>query len=389
MMLLPAPAHAGSWKFSCTGSGTETFSRAGYQESNAWKPPTNPSFGTYYQVSGLSCPSASYTSTSSGDVWTGDISIQETVTLTWMPASGQTAATDPAPPSVMLIESSSASWTAQVYDSHAVYSAGTGKADDGIQDPEVDHSAYGATQGGVSSSANNANMSVPPVHWTSYPVSGGVLTLPKRSLTAHASVTSPTGGGATDFACSVGTYTVAIHPQPYNFHKVPGQGSVNPDGSLKFVYDWSSTTGSKDDLSSCFWHERVTYQGAVGTAAQPNKYYPPDPPFDFPNGVRWLNNPEVGPGTGSQGGAMTGSNTVTDNQLVPPFVDPSLYTNGTYTGTQVFQFDDTSTYQTDVQIPGPDSGPFPIARNFTLYDAHDYQYTVTKDGHTSSVLKSF
>lgn len=84
---------------------------------------------------------------------------------------------------------------------------------------------------------------------------------------------------------------------------------------------------------------------------------------------------------------MTGSNTTTDYQLVPPLVDPSRYTYGTYTATQVFQYDDTGTQESNVQIPGPDSGPFSIVREFKYYDSNNYQYTVTKGGKTASVLK--
>lgn len=111
-------------------------------------------------------------------------------------------------------------------------------------------------------------MSVPPVHWTSYPVSGGVLTLPQRSLTAHASVTTPAGGGATDFACSAGTYTIQIHPQPYNWHKT--SQTDNGNGTISFTCDWSSTSGNKAELTSCYSHERVTYNGATG----PKSYFP-------------------------------------------------------------------------------------------------------------------
>jgi len=86
---------------------------------------------------------------------------------------------------------------------------------------------------------------------------------------------------------------------------------------------------------------------------------------------------------------MTATNQATDTQNVPPLVDPSLYTYGTFTGTQVYQYNDSAIGQTNVRIPGPDSGPFSIVREFKVYDLHDYRYTVTKDTKTSFVLKPF
>lgn len=185
------------------------------------------------------------------------------------------------------------------------------------------------------------------------------------------------------------SYSVSVHAQPYNFHRVVGAGSINTDGSLTFVYDWSSTSGNKNDLTSCYWHEYVTYPGPVGTDAVPNKYYPPNPPFASQVGVSWYPNPLISPGSGTQGGAMTGTNQVLDTQKVPPLTAPSTYTNASFTATQMFEFDDTATGQTDVQIPGPDSGPWSIVRQFQLYDAHDYQYSCTKSGKTSTVLEPF
>jgi hypothetical protein len=73
-------------------------------------------------------------------------------------------------------------------------------------------------------------------------------------------------------------------------------------------------------------------------------------------------------------------------QQSPTFVAPSLYTYGTFTVTQVFQFDDTATGQANVQIPGPNSGPFAIVRTVMKYDTNDYQYTITKAGKMDSLL---
>jgi len=220
-------------------------------------------------------------------------------------------------------------------------------------------------------------------------VSGGKATLPTRTLRAEADATTKYIPNGDMCMAYIDYYNVNVHPTPYNFHKVPGAGFIGADGSLTFVYDWSSTSGSKNDLTSCFWHEYVTYPGTVGTAANPSKYYPPNPPFNFVPGVSWLNNPDVNPAPPSPGGAMTATNQATDTQNVPPLVDPSLYTYGTFTGTQVYQYNDSAIGQTNVRIPGPDSGPFSIVREFKVYDLHDYRYTVTKDTKTSFVLKPF
>lgn len=84
---------------------------------------------------------------------------------------------------------------------------------------------------------------------------------------------------------------------------------------------------------------------------------------------------------------MTGTNQAVDTQNVPPLVNPSLYTYGTFTATQVYLYDDVAAETSDVQIPGPDSGPFSIVREFKYYDPNNYRYTVTKDGKMSFVLK--
>jgi len=219
-------------------------------------------------------------------------------------------------------------------------------------------------------------------------VSGSSVTLPTRTLKAESDF-APTQARPYGDNCYafVGGYNVTVHPTPYNFHKVVGGGNIGFDGTLSFTYDWSSTSGKKDDLVTCFWHEYVTYPGTVGTAEYPNKYYPQNPPFDFSPGGNYLANPFVNPGTQRSGGPMTGTNRAVDTQGVPPLVAPSLYTYGDFMATQVFQYDDVAAQESSVQIPGPDSGPFSILRVFKYYDPNYYQYTVTKDGKKSTVLK--
>ena len=371
-------AHAGSWQFTCTGSGSNTINRAPAtgepNNTTNWTPP-GPQTG-YFSL-------AKFGSDSSYSV-SNATTITVNVTLTWVPASGQNATTDPAPPAVWVCESAQSEWT----------NGTSGSANDGLGEAKSSTGYYG------SAASSDAPTSVPPAHWVNRPVSGlGQVTMPTRTLSAEGdapvTLNSPYGSSCGSY---IDFYTITIHPTPYNYHLVPGSVYPNPNGDLSFLYDWSSTSGNKNDLTTCFWHEYVTYQGTVGTAANPNKYYPPDPPFDFPTGVRWLNNPSVNPGSAQggpaqQGGPMTGTYQVADTQHVPPLVDPSLYNYGIFTATQVYQYDDLATGQYtgqyNVQILGPDSGPFSIVREFKYYGPNDYRYTVTKGTGSSFVDESF
>lgn len=340
-MLLPMPAaQTGSWTYAVTGDTTgTTFTDNG---SSGYIPPFSPVSSGVGSSAG--CPAFAITRGGNGPSGNGcniNLVLHVQVTFTWQPAAGQTMTTDPPPPNVLVQESATSFWSASSGNAQrggSVHGLVANSLSDAMYNPPSFQSAYS----GLGYSGPPPNQSYPaPVpavasHFQNYPSSSGTVTVAKRTLTATATTTSPNwyyGAQA-----SAGSYGASIHAQPYNFHRVVGKGSINTDGSITFVYDWNSTTGSKDDLTSCFWHEYVTYPGNVGTAANPNPYYPPDPPFDFPTGVTWLNNPEIGPGIGNQGGPMTGTNTVTDNQLVPPLVVPPLYTYGTYTGTQVFQY---------------------------------------------------
>ena len=113
LFLTPA-AHAGSWQFSCTGSGSSTYAEVsnGVSKtlaSTTWTPPSAFT-GTFYSMSGLSYPLVTTIGTT-GTTEKEDISVNAVITLTWTHAAGQTDATDPAPPSVILIETSGAKWT--------------------------------------------------------------------------------------------------------------------------------------------------------------------------------------------------------------------------------------------------------------------------------------
>ncbi len=375
MLLCSPAARASHWKVSVTDTGgSQTTSiLTGSDNENYTIPWTPPADGSNTTSFGLDVSTYIDTPDTSGSC---SATVNAKITLTWV----ADPVDDPAPPNVWIVETASAS-------ASATGAGATSTANDGLPGDIYlkDPPAY------PSYDRDSGSMVTPPSlpgggRLTKLPVSGGSASF-NRALSASSSSSDSPVDYFQDADLADLSYTLNIHATPYNFHKVAGKGSINTDGSLTFVYDWNSTTGNKDDLTTCFWHEYVTYPGTVGTIASPNPYYPPDPPFNFPTGVTWLNNPEVGPGSGKQGGPMTGTYQVTDNQLVPPLVDPPLYTYGTYTATQVYQYDDTATGESNVPIPGPDSGPFSIVREFKYYDLNNYQYTVTKDGKMSFVLK--
>lgn len=238
---------------------------------------------------------------------------------------------DPPPTPVWVVENSGAGWAGLVQGlsgggNYAVSRPGgglrsagaapssdvinAGSASDGLGDPEVKSPASGPPYVSGSSVPTNAqNLAPPPTGWHKYSVQGDqiIFTGMPRSLSADATAAGQIPGEV-GVKCALGPYTITIHATPYNFHRVVGGGNIGFDGTLSFTYDWLSTTGNKDNLTSCFWHEYVTYDGPVGTAANPNKFYPQNPPFNFIPGVSWLNNPYVNPGTGNHGGAMTGTN---------------------------------------------------------------------------------
>jgi len=303
------------------------------------------------------------------DTVTASANLQVTVTGTWTSDSNSD---NTAPPGVWLSESSTASATCT---NAGVMQAGS--ADDGWGDPV----AQSGSQMGTSAPAFGQQYVKQP---------GGSFTA-SLTLSASASGTQGMYQGSGGASASVGPITIAIHAQPYNFHRVPGQSVLGNDGTIGWTYGYSSTDGNTNDLTSCYWHEYLTYQGPVGTLAQPNKYYPPDPPFDYPstgaNG--YFSNPDVFPGPSTKGNLMAqqpASAEEYDITKVPNLVAASLYAYGTYTVTQVFQFDDTATGETNVQVPGPGGGPFSIVRTVKYLDATHYQYSVTKDSITNTLL---
>ena len=356
MTLCSAPAHAGSWLFSCTGSGTvtptPTISLHPANAPTTWTPPAATT-GSYS------------TGSFSGTVWSfGSSSASVTVTMTatvkatWTHATGQTDTTDPSPTSVWVCESAKAEWSGSVQS--------TGQCSDGLGG----ENAPGATANSGVADTSTAPKTTPPAYWTQMPVSGGIVTLPKRTLTAGGSFPTMRGGAVTG---TIDNYTVTIHAQPYNYHKT--RQTDNKNGTISFTYDWLSTTGNKSDLTDCYSHERVTYPGS-------NPYVPPAP---FSQSVSYPN-PTVSPATDSSGSSMAVT-TGTDTHYVWASTGP-YSTPVTVTAQQRYEFNDHATGEQNVLIPGPDSTASiirTISNNVPPYQPNIWVYSITKQGLTGEL----
>jgi hypothetical protein len=183
----------------------------------------------------------------------------------------------------------------------------------------------------------------------------------------------------------LGQVTVSIYAQPYYFHDIGHMTNSTPvsgpsiddtNGELHFHYAWLSTSGNLADLHYCTIHEYVTYSGG-------NPYQPSDPPFHYT-----VFNPETGDPTPGTSGLYD------DNQRNPALHGGSFTTDSdgeyhyaSYSGTQIFVYDDSRLGETNIQIPGPDSGPFYPTRTILPVDSlppAQATYTVTKAGYTAS-----
>jgi len=354
--LLSTPtARAGTWQFTCTGSGTNTLT-FGYPGTapriTHWTPP-GPQTGRFDLGSTLG---------DSSDYSVSDTAtLTVTVTATWQ--SDPNLPSDPAPPKVWLCESAQANWS----EGHS------GSAADGLSDP---YQAQVPGPGGASSS-DTAPAAIPPTHWTLKTVSGGTVTLPTRTPTAEADFSPTTSRPYGDFCTAhIASYSVTVHPQPYNFHQTLGQD--NGDGTISFQYAWLSTSGGRiTDLTSCYLHERVTYPGG-------NPYYPPLPFVVAPPGTP---NPTVAPGALKNGILMTSTATNGDTHSPWPLsTNYSDFTSLTVSAAQRYEFDDIATGDTNLLVPGPDSTQtitriiYPVGAP----PSPDWWYKVTKNGVPST-----
>lgn len=373
------PARAGSWTFTCTGSGSLTYVPFGPTPCRPiyWTPP-GPQSGRF-----------DLGSTFGGDAYSdyyGSTSAKATITLqvaaTWSPAAGQTAATDPPPPSVWLCESGRTEWSIETY-----LNPSAGKCSDGLGAEDAETNTSGIAD------SSKAAVTSPPAYWTNASVVNGVATLPQRTLSAAVNIV-PAGCG-NYFSVHIDNYSVTVHPQPYNFRQVGtpttgNDGTGHSNGTYITNYAWSSTDGIPGDETSCTEYEIVTYPGTPGTATSPTTYLPPNPPFnsgwDYDTSTPPI--PRfVSPTENDVAGSVEQAH---DTQAIYGFSPP--YAAGSFTGTQNFYFRDSQTGEKMVPMPGTVTMPISIVRtvktlgpNYTPY----WWYTVTKTPPTSNPVVKY
>lgn len=341
-------ARASHWAVAITGSVVANAS-SNVQNSTppTWTAPTgtttNGGWAPGYTVSSIGYGGYNNTAGSA----TASYTLTVTMTGTWT----HDGDTDPAPPSVCLYETSAANYLS------SNVSGGSGTANDGFGDTATSYSEPGFPSGGRSSGPN------PSFKYVT--VTGGVWTETRTfSATANASSQS----GSCTAKASYDGWQVQVHAQPYNW-TMTGWSDNNGSGILSFIYYWKSTSGRIADLGSCFWHERVTYPGSA------NPYVTPAPfTGSYPN-------PTISPGLLQHGGNMA-TTSATDSQVVWPMVTvedrkpvdvPPI--------NQRYEFDDTTTGEVDVLVPGPDSTATIVRTIGTRGNAPGLWYSVTKQGH--------
>lgn len=356
---LATASQAGHWNFSASGSTASTTvkNHGVSQTTPSWSPPAD---STNTITIGLPGASAVDTTGTPFCECGGTATIK--ITATWV--ADPSLPSDPAPDDVWLIEQSNVSWAAGTSIGF-VPPTFSGSCTDALGDPDVEHAKDGSSSNGTAPAPTPPD---PPVGWKKYHVdsSSGTPTITiEHSLSVHASATSSTPGSCR-VSCNLGSYSISIHATPYNFHHTTVTDSGN--GELVFKYTWSSTSGNTGDLGSCYWHERVTYDGDF------NPYYPPAP-FNVPNGIQ---NPTV-----SLDFAMS-SVGLEDTQHVVSTSPP--YSAVSFTASQRYEYDDHGTGETNLLIPGPTSDTTAsIVRSVTKRPpmTPTWWYSITKQGVTA------
>lgn len=380
-------ARAGSWVFTCSGSGSSTVNFPnGTSTVTPWTIPAaqTGSFSLGGNVSASNYFAANAKAT-----------VTVTVTATWTHATGQTNTTDPAPPKVWLCESSSAHWSG---------AQNTGSASDGLGGEyklTPNNGFYGGTAN--SSDANNTVPApVPPAYWKSWTVTGGAVTLPTRTLKAEADYTlTPLGYYC---AASVDSYSVTVHAQPYNFHigaYVDGVGILHPTGvnndshgQIHFHYVWSSTDGNLSDLTSCVVYEHISYLGnnfgSYSTNAQGIAIYTPPLPFNY-TVEQTYNQPDPygsNPTPGTQGFQddflLLGQPDANGNPPPVNTVIPKPYLTAAYTSTQDWKFNDSLTGESGVELLGPLTITRSVVEDFAS-TTNPWVYTVSESGYSNTL----
>ena len=366
MLSLSPAARAGSWTFTCNGSGSNDDVSAAPGQPDHHTPWTSPG----PQTGSFSLPqfgsSSSYRSKNT-------VSVTVTVKATWNPGPSS----DPAPPAVWLCESASAEWSA----------GSSGSASDGLG-PEYKLNPSG---GGIASSAD-APASTPPAYWKKYTVSGGSVTLPSRTLKAEADF-PPTASWPYGNTCTayIDSYRVTVHAQPYNFRLgayVDNSGLTVYDGvgydnqgQIHFHYIWDSTSGNLSNLTDCVVYEHLSSlgnsTGSYYTDAQGNQVYAPlNPPFNY-TVFQTDDLPDPKGQNPTRGTAGYQDDYLYRQNIVSP------YRAASYSVTQDWQFNDAATGETHVELLGPFTITRTVFQDFAS-TTHPWSYSVSKGSYSNT-----
>jgi len=253
----------------------------------------------------------------------------------------------------------------------------SGSANDGFGDPPVPNYSFpNGFMGAVSFTSPGS--SLPPAHWTKCSVSGGVATLPKRTLTAEGDYTGtsyyPPYGSLT--SAYVDNYQVTVHATPYYFRNTnfPGgpTGIQGGPGDLFWHYSWNSTDGNLAHLAGETVNENVTCTASTDI-----------PPFG------WQPPPLTDISVHAENGVCTDDNTYGAHEGDTPaqsFV--KNYMASSFSLTQTFKFLDPATSSSEQDLP---NNPGPLTITDSVYpdssSPSGYSFMVTKDGTPSPPLQ--
>ena len=308
--------------------------------------------------------------------------------------TGTWQGTDPAPPSVKVIESAAASAdatytpTGLVAPQKAVVSA---SVNDGLESAPAGSLIEVTRNETRMVAATPTPDTTPPAHLTTFTGSSWSFT---RSFAVSVSVTLNSTSNYLlhrDYTCQaiLNNYTVSVHAQPYNFRRTyysdqnPPVSVVSSAGELQFHYNWNSTSGNKADLNGIEIHESVDASASPTSVIKGEVCYLPPLPFNY------------GPPLHFDKAYVLGSSIqgISDDHswgdgvalLADCFVKP--YTASSFDLTQNYTFYDPATMLAGGRefIPGTASGPWTI-NNAVVADTQSpsgYSFVVSKSGVTS------
>ncbi len=210
------------WKVSYVSSGSATFH---YMFGQSATDPIYSGGGPWTDTDG-----ETYAGGSAGGQYATDAVSFGTVTatLTWVPASGQSAQDDPPPNQVIVAETGYASWNGGT-------SPGKGSASDGLGDAEVDSSQAGTSSG---------------THYSVQDGTSGTITL-SHTLSAQSAAYAPPPFGST-YGQAIVSYSVTPYPITIdlggttNGQVLTGQqvgASLNTSGLPATGYEWTVAGG--------------------------------------------------------------------------------------------------------------------------------------------------